>query len=509
MLSGSRDVHLRDIAAKEGDGSAFAPLGPVAEDMARRLRAEKARMVSPSVLFGLFRTFEASAIAGAGAAAYFAWVVEPRLEMAYLAIAALTAAMASILFESVGLYRLASITRFAQAASRLAAAWTGIVAVLIVAAFFTKLGADFSRAWLAIWWGASLAVLLTGRATLAATARSLMREGKLQRRAIIIGGGDPAATLVRAIEADPDNGIRICGIFDDRSDERSPAKIAGHRKLGTVRELASFARSAEIDLLIMALPPSAENRLLEILRRLWVLPADIRISAQMSRLRLRPHTYSFIGDVPLLDVVDKPLDDWGRVLKAVEDRVLAALCLALALPVMALVALAIKIESRGPVLFRQRRYGFNNELIEVLKFRSMYLDRCDANASLLVTRRDPRVTRVGAFIRRTSLDELPQLINVLRGELAMVGPRPHATGARAGDMPYEQVVDGYFVRHKVKPGITGWAQVNGWRGETDTADKIVQRVEHDLYYIENWSVLFDLYILAITPLSLITTDKAY
>ena len=163
---------------------------------------------------------------------------------------------------------------------------------------------------------------------------------------------------------------------------------------------------------------------------------------------------------------------------------------------MAIVAIAIKLDSRGPVLFKQKRYGFNNELIEIYKFRSMYADQADANANKLVTVDDPRVTRVGRFIRKTSLDELPQLFNVVfAGNLSLVGPRPHALQAKAADRLYDEAVDGYFARHRVKPGITGWAQIHGWRGETNSQEKIQQRVEHDLYYIENWSILLDLYIL--------------
>jgi lipopolysaccharide/colanic/teichoic acid biosynthesis glycosyltransferase len=177
---------------------------------------------------------------------------------------------------------------------------------------------------------------------------------------------------------------------------------------------------------------------------------------------------------------------------------------------MAAAALAVKLDSRGPVLFRQRRYGFNNELIEVFKFRSMHADMADATAAKLVSRDDPRVTRVGRFLRRTSIDELPQLFNVVfKGNLSLVGPRPHAVHAKAENRLYDEVVDGYFARHRVKPGITGWAQVNGWRGETDTSEKILKRVEHDLQYIENWSVWLDLYILLLTPVSLLRTRNAY
>jgi exopolysaccharide biosynthesis polyprenyl glycosylphosphotransferase len=192
------------------------------------------------------------------------------------------------------------------------------------------------------------------------------------------------------------------------------------------------------------------------------------------------------------------------------DKIIGSLMLLLALPVMAIIAIAIKLDSRGPVLFKQKRYGFNNDLIEVYKFRSMYADTADMTADRLVSKDDPRVTRVGRIIRKASLDELPQLFNVVfKSNLSLVGPRPHAINAKAEARLYDEAVDGYFARHRVKPGITGWAQINGWRGETDTHEKIQKRVEHDLYYIENWSVLLDLFILAQTPLALLKTENAY
>jgi exopolysaccharide biosynthesis polyprenyl glycosylphosphotransferase len=211
----------------------------------------------------------------------------------------------------------------------------------------------------------------------------------------------------------------------------------------------------------------------------------------------------------MIDLYDKPIADWDYVSKWLFDKAAGLIALAIMAPLMLLIALAVKLESRGPVFFRQKRYGFNNELIEVFKFRSMYVDRCDATASKLVTKDDPRVTRVGRFIRKTSLDELPQLFNVIKGNLSLVGPRPHAVQAKAAGHLYDEVVDGYFARHKVKPGITGWAQINGWRGETDTEEKLSKRIEHDLYYIENWSVFLDLYILFKTPFALLNTESAY
>ena len=192
------------------------------------------------------------------------------------------------------------------------------------------------------------------------------------------------------------------------------------------------------------------------------------------------------------------------------DHVVGALMLIMLSPVLALVALAIKLDSPGPVLFKQKRFGFNNERIDVYKFRSLFHHQADPTAAKVVTKNDPRVTRVGRFIRKTSLDELPQLFNVVfKGNLSLVGPRPHAVQGKLQNQLFDEAVDGYFARHRVKPGITGWAQVNGWRGEIDNAEKIQKRVEFDLYYIENWSVLFDLYILFKTPLALLKTDNAY
>jgi len=235
----------------------------------------------------------------------------------------------------------------------------------------------------------------------------------------------------------------------------------------------------------------------------------VKLPARASALRFTSDTYSRVGNVAMIDLVEKPIADWGTVGKWAFDKIVGLVALTLLAPVMLAVAVAIKLDSRGPVLFRQKRHGFNNELIEIFKFRSMYVDRCDANAAMLVTKDDPRVTRVGRFIRKRSLDELPQLFNVIAGSLSLVGPRPHALEAKAAGRLYVSVVDGYFGRHKVKPGITGWAQIHGWRGETDTPEKIQKRVEHDIYYIENWSLLLDLFILIKTPFALLKSESAY
>jgi Undecaprenyl-phosphate glucose phosphotransferase len=375
--------------------------------------------------------------------------------------------------------------------------------------FFLTLGSDFSRVWLAIWFVASAAVLVVGRFTLAAQVRRWAKTGRLNRRAVIYGSGPACAALVAALEADDSTDIRICGIFDDRGVDRAGPETAGYPNRGRLEDLLKFARSSRVDLVLLALPISAENRLMGLLQRLWVLPADIRLAASASRLKLARRAYSYVGNVALIALADKPISDWGTIAKAVFDRTIAVLLLLALAPLMLLTALAIRLDSRGPALFKQKRYGFNNELIEVYKFRSMYVHMSDHSAAKLVTKDDPRVTPVGRIIRKTSIDELPQLFNVLLGNLSLVGPRPHAVSAKAAGKLYDEAVASYFARHKVKPGITGWAQINGWRGETDTEEKLVKRIEHDLEYIENWSLLLDLYIIVKTPLSLLKSDNAY
>ena len=362
--------------------------------------------------------------------------------------------------------------------------------------------------WFLSWLCLCTVYFTVSRAGVAAWARPLERDGTFRKRIAVVGGGKAAEDAIRMLEASDDLDVEIVGLFDDRDDDRSPASINQHAKIGTIDDLYQFARNHRVDLIIVAIPLSAETRLLQMLKRLWELPVDIRISGQASQLKLAPGAYTNLGDLPLLSVFERPLSSWGALTKDVMDRMLAAIFIVLLSPVMLAIAVIIRATSEGPVIFRQRRYGFNNELIEVFKFRSMYTDRCDAEATQLVTRGDARVTPVGRFIRRTSIDELPQLFNVLTGQLSLVGPRPHATQAKAAEQLYDQAVEGYFARHRVKPGITGWAQVNGWRGETDTHEKIQNRVKHDLEYIDRWSLLFDLYIIAKTPFALLSSANA-
>lgn len=412
-----------------------------------------------------------------------------------------------LLLRDLGLYKSSALVNggwsFLKSAATLVI--TGTAAYTLFDRFLFPLDPH----WVPYWTLLATIHLALSRLAAQVWARPLARQGRFRKRIAIVGGGKVAEDALHALEASRDLGIDIIGLFDDRDDGRSPHAIRRHRKIGKITELAAYARSNRVDLIIVAIPLAAEARLLHILKRLWELPVDIRISGNASSLKFGPDTYTYIGRLPLLSMFDRPLTGWGLFLKNVFDRAVAGAAIVALSPVMLVVAAAIKLESKGPVIFKQKRYGFNNELIEVFKFRSMYTDRCDAHATTLVSKGDPRVTRVGRFIWRSSLDELPQLFNVLAGQLSLVGPRPHATQAKAADTLYEQVVDGYFARHKVRPGITGWAQVNGWRGETDTREKIEQRVKYDLDYIDHWSLMFDISILARTPFALFQSENAY
>jgi Undecaprenyl-phosphate glucose phosphotransferase len=467
--------------------------------------------VSPVILIGLWRLAEMVLFAAVGFGTYAAYV-QPQIgwQAAYLTLIPLIAFAGTMMLQGFRTYTLSALRRPVVQVPRLVAAWGLTFLIVFAAVFFFRLEGMFSRLFMLVWFTAGSGVTIAGRLSLAAAMRSLTRRSLLDRRVVIVGGGEPAVSLLEQLSHMPETDLRITGVFDDRNDDRSSDMVAGYPKLGTVDDLLAYARHARVDLVIFALPVTAEARILHMLRKLWVLPVDIRLAAHTQQLRFRARNYSFVGNVPFFDMADRPMADWDVVQKWLFDKIVGSLMLITLAPVMLMVALAVKLTSRGPALFRQKRYGFNNDLIEVFKFRSMYMDQSDAGAAKLVTKDDPRVTRVGRFIRKTSLDELPQLFNVVfKGNLSLIGPRPHALQAKAENRLYDQVVDGYFARHKVKPGITGWAQVNGWRGETDTEEKIQRRVDHDLSYIENWSLGLDLKILLMTPFSLLKSENAY
>jgi Undecaprenyl-phosphate glucose phosphotransferase len=467
--------------------------------------------MSPIVLAGAVRMIEFALVALIGMLVYVGYVVpQDGVQWQYFGAIAGVSVLAMLAFQAADIYQVQAFRGHEKQYFRLASAWSVVFLLVIGVSFFAKAGDHFSRVWLGSFYVIGLVALLAFRRGLFVLVRRWTKEGRLTRRTAIVGGGEAGEALAAAIRDQRDTDVRVVGLFDDRGDDRAPSALPGARKLGTVDDLVEFARRTRVDLVIFSLPISAEGRILQMLKKLWVLPVDIRLSAHSNKLRFRPRAYSYLGTVPVLDVFDRPITDWDVVMKWLFDRVVGGLALVALLPLMLVVAAAIKLDSKGPVFFKQRRHGFNNDVIEVYKFRSLYTHMTDHAVQKSVTKDDPRVTRVGRFIRKTSIDELPQLINVVfKGDLSLVGPRPHAVNQKVENRQFDEAVDGYFARHRVKPGITGWAQINGWRGELTDADKIKGRVEHDLYYIENWSLLFDVMILAKTPLALLKSENAY
>ncbi len=462
--------------------------------------------LSSAVIVGIIQIIEIIILALIGTVIFLFYVVDSDPRFYTIAIISVSV-FANIIFNIAQTHRIGAYRSFFKQTAKVMAAWSAVFIVFLVLIFFFKANEYVSRVWMLSWFSVGALFLILYRLLIQAIIRHWTKQGKLIRRTVIVGGGSAAESLISSINNSSANDIELLGIFDDRIDKRSPDEVGGVPKLGKVSALVKFARRTRIDLIIVSLPLSAEDRVLHMFKQLWVLPVDIRLSAHMSKLKFKASAYSYIGDVAVFDMADRPISDWSLVFKWVFDKITALIALILLSPVMIIAAIAVKLDSKGPIIFKQKRYGFNNNFVEVYKFRSMYTEMSDKDASKLATRDDPRITRVGRFIRKTSIDELPQLFNVLKNELSMVGPRPHAMSAKAEDKLYDDVVKGYFARHRVKPGITGWAQINGWRGETDTVEKILKRLDHDLYYIENWSPLLDIYILIMTPISLISKNE--
>jgi len=335
--------------------------------------------------------------------------------------------------------------------------------------------------------------------------RSLQASGAFGRTVAIVGAGEPGRRLVEHLSIAHDPSIRLIGVYDDRR-TRVPATVGSVPVLGTVDDLIERARRDHLDTIVVALPWSSTDRVSACLEKLRMIPADVQLCPDVLRLGSPFRGVTSTSGVPMIRVYDRPLSGWSYFIKAAEDRVVAAILLILALPLFVGIALMIKLDSPGPVFFRQSRQGFNSNVFTVWKFRTMHHDRPDEPTVPQATRDDRCVTRLGALLRRHSLDELPQLFNVLKGEMSIVGPRPHAV---VHNQSYAPIINGYLARHRVKPGITGWAQVNGLRGKTQVPEKMAARVQHDLYYIDNWSLLFDLRIMAQTALVGFSGKHAY
>jgi Undecaprenyl-phosphate glucose phosphotransferase len=412
------------------------------------------------------------------------------------------------MFYLADLYRFEAVIRPRRHVQTVIAICGIVFLLLVTLSFALKVSAQFSRIWAFSWLLSTTLALCLGRILFRDLVYRYSRSGKLVRNLVIVGAGTQAQRLLRHFDGVKEPWNRVVGVFDDRIGRTGPT-VAGHPVLGNIGDLVSHVREHHTDDVLIALPWSAESRITTILDRLRVLPVHVGLSPDLVGMSFSASGYSRFLGLPVLDIYEKPLAGWDYFLKGIFDRGLGTVFLIVSLPLFMVIALSIKLDSPGPVFFRQQRYGFNNRLIPMLKFRTMRVACQDDDAERLTSRNDERVTRVGWFLRRTSLDELPQLINVLKGEMSIVGPRPHALRAKAAGRLYDEVVADYALRHRVKPGITGWAQVNGWRGDTDTSEKITRRVEHDLYYIDNWSLRLDLFIILRTVWVCVRGKNAY
>ncbi|MEX2407599.1 MAG: undecaprenyl-phosphate glucose phosphotransferase, partial [Rhodovibrionaceae bacterium] len=350
-----------------------------------------------------------------------------------------------------------------------------------------------------------LGAMLALRGAVHLLAARWARQGRLGRRIAILGDPSQTGRLARHFTAHPDRGIQVAGIFADS--HGAQAQRSGVD--GGIEALIARLRAEPIDSVILAPSERGEAYLRDLRQQLSEVPVNVWLCPGGQVLNLHDAEVSHFAGIPAFNVIERPIGNWRWAVKEIEDRVIAGIITLTISPLLLGIALAIKFDSPGPLLFRQKRRGFNNEIIEVLKFRTMSVEKTDNDGERLTQRDDPRITRVGAFLRRWSLDELPQFFNVLRGDMSIVGPRPHALRAKAAGQYYFDAVPFYDARHRVKPGITGLAQISGWRGPTETVTQIQKRVEHDIYYIEHWSLWLDLKIILLTAFKGFKSENAF
>jgi Undecaprenyl-phosphate glucose phosphotransferase len=437
---------------------------------------------------GVLRAADIAIVPLSGFVAYLLRFQSPVVEFRHGLMLILGMAVLANVMNIIGAYDLADLRRWRVQTAKIVAGWGVSIAILLALAFFDKIGDQYSRLWIGTWFVLGTAMSLTARASAAAYIGHRRRAGSLTINVAIVGPEPFAQQVMEQITWPGDAEVRVVGIFAPRL----KATGTGIASDATVAGLLRLARKMHIDEVIVYLPEKRDAEFSAVLRKLGELPCNVNLCPDLSDLGISPRKLSVLQETFMINVFERPLSGWAAVLKRSEDIVLSGLLLVLFAPLMLLVALLIKLDSRGPVLFRQPRFGFNNNPFTVLKFRTMTVDAANDTRVPQATRDDPRVTRLGRLLRRSSLDELPQLINVLKGDMSLIGPRPHAI---AHNEYYAEIIDGYLRRHRVKPGITGWAQVNGLRGETATVEAMHERVKHDLYYIENWSLRFDLLIL--------------
>lgn len=416
--------------------------------------------------------------------------------------------LAVIIFPYFNLYSSWRGRNQAEQIRRIALAWITVGLGLIFIAFVLKDTAKFSRLWFGYWGVFTGLLLVLGRLLVMLLMKELRRRGYNSRSIAIVGTGRTARDAVAHVQDSAWSGLKVVCVFDDAAHSCAPEAFAPNIELCSVAyaDLERELVRRNIDEVWICLPFEQREQIESTLNALRQSTIRQRLIPDLAGMKFIRYPIADILGMPMLNVSATPIHGVSRLIKDSEDKALALLFMLLASPLLALIALAVKCDSSGPIIFKQRRHGADGQPIKVYKFRTMVVHEEAGGSITQASKNDHRTTSIGALLRRTSLDELPQLLNVLQGRMSLVGPRPHAL---AHNEFYKNQIETYMQRHKIKPGITGWAQINGWRGETDTLEKMQKRVECDMYYIENWSLWLDIKIIFLTLFRGFVNKKAY
>ena len=431
-----------------------------------------------------------------------AWIYGEDFTSYYLVLVIITFFISTYIYERILIYRNWRRGRLLAYMRDTVFGWLIIVTILVFLGYATKFQNQFSEKVLLTWFIVTPLILIISHIMVRSIIANWYTKGKL-RSTIVIGANETSLEFIKHVADLPFLLINYHGFFDERDNSRIAGNFGPH--LGGLVDVIPYIHKHNVEMIFISLPMSSQPRIQKLMDELPDTTTSIYFLPDIYIFDLMQARFDYVGDIPVVAMNESPFVGIDGVVKNASDFILALVILILLLPFMLCIALAVKVTSPGPIIFKQRRYGLNGEEIVVYKFRSMTVAEDGPNV-VQAKKNDQRFTKIGAFLRRTSLDELPQFINVLQGRMSIVGPRPHAV---AHNELYRKLIKGYMLRHKAKPGITGWAQVNGWRGETEELDKMKGRIEHDLYYLQNWSIWLDLWIILRTIWTVIRKDNAH
>lgn len=419
----------------------------------------------------------------------------------YFEVVLAAVVLTALIFPLFAVYRVWRGTSTLSEIKHLTLAWFLVGLLLTAAAFVTQSGEQYSRSWIGLWFMTTWIALVGSRVLLRIVLRWLRSNGFNHRHIVIVGTGDQAAVVADRLRRSTWFGLDISALFGANA-EKLPLWLKSKKIISTVSELRQYVDESDVDQVWISLPHSEEKMIRDVINALDGLPVEIRYVPDIFEYQLMHHSLSEVAGVPVVNISYSAIDGANRIIKTLEDYVLAVILLVLASPVMLIIAAGVKLSSPGPILYRQQRMGWNEQVFTMFKFRSMPINAENETGPVWTNKTDNRATAFGSFLRKTSLDELPQLFNVLMGEMSLIGPRPERP---VFVEQYKDEIPHYMKKHLVKAGVTGWAQVHGWRGNTC----LHARIEHDLYYIENWSLWLDIKIIVMTVFRGLIHKNAY